>query len=88
MKNRTLAVLLITDFKGRIVHRDGFIVQLLPHESRTCSLTKTVAYEEAEYGITANMVCPGDIIGEMKEATIQEARQLKEHNTPIGDRNR
>ena len=49
------------------------------------SLTKTVAYEEAEYGITANMVCPGDIIGEMKEATIQEARQLKEHNTPIGD---
>lgn len=48
------------------------------------SLTKTVAYEEAEYGITANMVCPGDIIGEMKEATIQEARQLKERNTPIG----
>ncbi|MED2515695.1 SDR family oxidoreductase, partial [Bacillus thuringiensis] len=48
------------------------------------SLTKTVAYEEAEYGITANMVCPGDIIGDMKEATIQEARQLKEHNTPIG----
>lgn len=48
------------------------------------SLTKTVAYEEAEYGITANMVCPGDIIGDMKEATIQEARQLKERNTPIG----
>ena len=30
------------------------------------------------------MVCPGDIIGEMKEATIQEARQLKERKTPIG----
>ncbi len=43
-----------------------------------------MAYEEAEYGITANMVCPGDIIGEMKEATIQEARQLKERNTPVG----
>ncbi|EMA6342659.1 SDR family oxidoreductase [Bacillus cytotoxicus] len=48
------------------------------------SLTKTVAYEEAEYGITANMVCPGDIIGEMKEATIQEARMLKDKRTPIG----
>ncbi|WP_217448053.1 MULTISPECIES: SDR family oxidoreductase [unclassified Bacillus (in: firmicutes)] len=48
------------------------------------SLTKTIAYEEAEYGITSNMVCPGDIIGEMKEATIQEARKMKESRTPIG----
>ena len=31
------------------------------------------------------MVCPGDIIGDMKEATIQEARQLKERNTQLVD---
>ncbi|EEL48990.1 MULTISPECIES: SDR family oxidoreductase [Bacillus cereus group] len=48
------------------------------------SLTKTIAYEEAECGITSNMVCPGDIIGEMKEATIQEARMMKDSRTPIG----
>lgn len=48
------------------------------------SLTKTIAYEEAEYGITSNMVCPGDIIGEMKEATIEEARKQKDSRTPVG----
>lgn len=48
------------------------------------SLTKTIALEEAEYGITANMVCPGDIIGEMKEADIVTARLKKDGNTPIG----
>ncbi|MGG0237025.1 SDR family oxidoreductase [Bacillus rhizoplanae] len=48
------------------------------------SLTKTIAYEEAEYGITSNMICPGDIIGDMKEATIAKARTLPDHRTPIG----
>ncbi|PEZ10537.1 3-oxoacyl-ACP reductase [Bacillus sp. AFS018417] len=48
------------------------------------SLTKTIAYEEAEYGITSNMICPGDIIGDMKEATIAMARTLPDHRTPIG----
>lgn len=48
------------------------------------SLTKTIAYEEAEHGITSNMVCPGDIIGEMKEATIQKARTMPDNRTPIG----
>lgn len=48
------------------------------------SLTKTIALEEAEYGITANMVCPGDIIGEMKEADIRKARQFKSESTPVG----
>jgi 3-oxoacyl-[acyl-carrier protein] reductase len=48
------------------------------------SLTKTVALEEAEYGITANMVCPGDIVGEMKEADIETARKVKDVHTPIG----
>lgn len=48
------------------------------------SLMKTISIEEAEYGITANMVCPGNIMGEMKEATIEEARHHKDQNTPIG----
>ncbi len=30
------------------------------------------------------MVCPGNIIGEMKEATIAYARQMKDDMTPIG----
>lgn len=48
------------------------------------SLTKTIALEEAEHGITANMVCPGNIVGEMKEAGIEEARMLRDQDTPIG----
>lgn len=36
------------------------------------SLTKTVAIEEREYGITANMITPGDIRGALKEAQIAE----------------
>jgi 3-oxoacyl-[acyl-carrier protein] reductase len=37
------------------------------------SLTKTLALEEAPYGITVNMVCPGDIRDEWKEQGISEA---------------
>ncbi|EIT85456.1 3-ketoacyl-(acyl-carrier-protein) reductase [Fictibacillus macauensis ZFHKF-1] len=48
------------------------------------SLTKTIALEEAEHGITANMVCPGNIVGDMKEASIEEARRLQDADTPIG----
>jgi len=48
------------------------------------SLTKSIALEEAEYGITANMVSPGDIIGDMKEVSIEKARQKNDSYTPIG----
>ncbi|MEI3605732.1 SDR family oxidoreductase [Pseudogracilibacillus sp. SE30717A] len=48
------------------------------------SLTRTIAREEAEYGITANMVSPGDIKGEMKEADIETAKAIKDDDTPIG----
>ncbi|WP_409252367.1 SDR family oxidoreductase [Bacillus sp. SCS-153A] len=48
------------------------------------SLTRSIALEEAEYGITANMVCPGDIRGEMKESSIAEAREIRDDRTPIG----
>lgn len=48
------------------------------------SLTKSIALEEGEFGITANMVCPGKIVGEMKEATIEESRKIKDDSTLIG----
>ncbi|QOY33897.1 SDR family oxidoreductase [Anaerobacillus isosaccharinicus] len=48
------------------------------------SLTKTIAIEEAENGVTANMVCPGNIVGDMKEASIAESRQVFDRDTPVG----
>lgn len=48
------------------------------------SLTKTIAYEEAEHGITSNMICPGNIVGEWKEASIQESKRIVDEETPIG----
>jgi len=45
------------------------------------SLTRSIALEEAEYGITANMICPGDITNEWKEKSIEEsvASRSKKH---------
>ncbi|MNP12811.1 3-oxoacyl-[acyl-carrier-protein] reductase FabG [compost metagenome] len=48
------------------------------------SFTKTLAVEEASYGITVNMVCPGDIRGGNKEISISEARELSDGETPLG----
>lgn len=48
------------------------------------SFTKTLAVEEAPYGITVNMVCPGDIRGRNKEISIDEARGLPDGETPLG----
>ncbi|SFB25058.1 3-oxoacyl-[acyl-carrier protein] reductase [Lentibacillus halodurans] len=53
-------------------------------KSGLVSLTKTVAFEEAEYQITSNMVCPGNIVGEMKEAGIEDSRKVRDDKTPIG----
>ncbi|MCH1641791.1 SDR family oxidoreductase [Paenibacillus timonensis] len=48
------------------------------------SFTKTLAVEEAPYGITVNMVCPGDIRGSQKEMSIQEVQGLHDGETPLG----
>lgn len=48
------------------------------------SFTKTLAVEEAPYGITVNMVCPGDIRGGNKEISIREARGQRDRETPLG----
>ncbi|WP_096190859.1 SDR family oxidoreductase [Neobacillus soli] len=47
------------------------------------SLTRTIAIEEAEFGITANMVCPGDIINEWKENNIEESIAALDGNDSI-----
>lgn len=51
------------------IHRSAFAAA----KTGLLSLTRTIALEEAEYGITANMVCPGDIINQWKEKGIEEA---------------
>jgi 3-oxoacyl-[acyl-carrier protein] reductase len=48
------------------------------------SFTKTLAVEEAEYGITVNMVCPGDIRGNNKEKTIEQVEHLIDEESPRG----
>ncbi|PFH91174.1 SDR family oxidoreductase [Bacillus sp. AFS088145] len=48
------------------------------------SLTKTIAYEEAENGITSNMICPGDIFGDMKEANQTDASKDGKGLAPVG----
>lgn len=46
------------------------------------SFTKTLAEEQAEHGITVNMVCPGDIRGTNKEKGIEEVRHLTDDEFP------
>jgi 3-oxoacyl-[acyl-carrier protein] reductase len=53
-------------------------------KSGLASLTRTIAIEEAEYGITANMVCPGDIINEWKEKNIDETTDDQNGAAPVG----
>jgi 3-oxoacyl-[acyl-carrier protein] reductase len=48
------------------------------------SFTKTISIEEAKNGITSNMVCPGDIVGEWKEDEIVRAKERKDPATPVG----
>lgn len=48
------------------------------------SFTKTLAVEEAPYGITVNMICPGDIRGDNKEKSIGEVSGVYDGETPRG----
>lgn len=56
-------------------------------KSGLASLTRSIAREEREYGITANMVCPGDIRGDLKMRMIREADPPTsgELRTPVGE---
>lgn len=53
-------------------------------KSGLASLTKTIALEEAQHGITANMVSPGDIIGDWKEKNIIDAAGMVDETVPVG----
>lgn len=53
-------------------------------KSGLVSLTKTVSVEEAPYGITANMVCPGVVTDDFKEASIESVRDIHDKDTPVG----
>ncbi|WDL96256.1 SDR family oxidoreductase [Alicyclobacillus sp. ALC3] len=56
-------------------------------KSGLASLTRSIAREEREYGITANMVCPGDIRGDLKMRMIREADAPTsgEQRAPVGE---
>lgn len=59
----------------RVETAPGWIYRSVFAAAKTglASLTRTIALEEAEHGITANMVCPGDIINEWKEKNIKDS---------------
>ncbi|HEY9577944.1 MAG TPA: SDR family oxidoreductase, partial [Pseudobacillus sp.] len=48
------------------------------------SLTRTISMEEAKNGITANMICPGDIADYWKEETIANAKRVTSSVVPVG----
>lgn len=48
------------------------------------SLTRTIALEERENGITANMICPGDIRGKDKEASLPNDDLSRPLRLPVG----
>ncbi len=62
------------------IYRSAFAAS----KSAVASLTKTLAMEEAQYGITANMISPGDIVGEWKEKEIENAIHVDDKDTPVG----
>ncbi|MCI3919996.1 SDR family oxidoreductase [Paenibacillus sp. TRM 82003] len=79
---------------GRIIHfgfgRSGE-ARGWPHRSvyaaakvGLVSFTKTLAVEEAPFGITVNMICPGDIRGGHKELRIAEVEGLVDLESPRG----
>ncbi|MBT2699269.1 SDR family oxidoreductase [Bacillus sp. ISL-40] len=66
---------IITIGYDRVETAPGWIFRSAFAAAKTgvASLTRTIAIEEAEHGITANMVCPGDIINEWKDSNIGDA---------------
>ena len=53
-------------------------------KSGLASLTKSIALEEAANGITANMICPGDITEKWKEKSIEDAIDFHDPKKPVG----
>lgn len=79
---------------GRIVHF-GFghanEARAWPHravyaaaKTGLVSFTKSLAVEEAPFGITVNLIGPGDIRGANKERSIDEAMEEHDSESPLG----
>lgn len=79
---------------GRIIHF-GFghanEARAWPHrtvyasaKTALVSFTKSLAVEEAQFGITVNLIGPGDIKGDFKEKSIDEALHQLDDESPIG----
>lgn len=77
---------IITFGFDRVEGSPGWIYRSAFASAKTgvASLTKTLALEEAKYGITVNMVCPGDIVGKWKEANIDDTLGEEDLSTPVG----
>jgi 3-oxoacyl-[acyl-carrier protein] reductase len=77
---------IITIGFDRVESSSGWVYRSAFAAAKTgaASLTKSIALEESGNGITANMVCPGDITGEWKEKNIGEASGVQEHASPVG----
>jgi 3-oxoacyl-[acyl-carrier protein] reductase len=79
---------IITMGYDRVETAPGWIYRSAFAASKTglASLTRTIALEEAENGITANMVCPGDIVDKWKENSISSAQAVLDSrsNAPVG----
>ncbi|GLB61139.1 SDR family oxidoreductase [Cytobacillus sp. NCCP-133] len=77
---------IITIGFDRVEAASGWIYRSAFAAAKTgaASLTKSIALEEAGNGITANMVCPGDIIGEWKEKDIEDTAEAKDSFSPVG----
>lgn len=55
-------------------------------KSALASLTRSIAREEREFGITANMVCPGDIRGRHKMEMIRDVTpEATSDREPVGE---
>ncbi|WP_062306777.1 SDR family oxidoreductase [Alicyclobacillus sendaiensis] len=57
-------------------------------KSGLAALTRSIAREERIYGITANMVCPGDIRGEDKMRMIEDVKDVRTEEglrPPVGE---
>ncbi|MBM4761994.1 SDR family oxidoreductase [Bacillus sp. B15-48] len=77
---------IITIGFDRVESTPGWIYRSAFAAAKTglASLTKTLAIEEAEHGITVNMVCPGDIVGKWKEREIKDAIGVNDDYVPVG----
>nr|WP_027964254.1 SDR family oxidoreductase [Halalkalibacillus halophilus] len=85
MQKQQFGRMVYIGFQG-VNHSSGWIYRSAFAAAKVgvASLMKTIAIEEAENKITANMVSPGKITGDMKESTIEESRKQQDSETPVG----